>query len=200
MPERSDERQREALLLAYQGEPMSTITARLGVTEAQVQKWLADIAAEARSAPLPAGPAQRGDRRELAQTLLDGGEFLSAGGPEEKDEVADVFIFFNDLAAHEFYDLVERSVDVVAAVEGVDRAWHADRELICVMGAVAPATLRDVLLRWWEEQLGAIIGRDRYGPARPLVLIRRRGRVQRTSASELSVSRASTGKVLASSE
>ena len=39
-------------------------------------------------------------------------------------------------------------MDVVAAVEGVDRAWHADRDLICVMGAVAPATLRDVLLRW----------------------------------------------------
>ena len=158
MPECGDERQREAVLLAHQGEPMSTITARLGVTEAQVQKWLADMAAEARSAPSSARPGQRGDRGPLAQTLLDGGELLSAGGPEEEDEEADVFIFFNDLVAHEFYDLVERSVGVVAAVEGVDRAWHADRELICVMGAVPPATLRDVLLRWWEEQLAAIIG------------------------------------------
>ena len=158
MPERSDERQREALLLAYRGEPMSTITARLGVSEAQVQKWLADMAAEARSAPSPARTGQRGDRRQLAQTLLNSGELLSAGGPEEEDEEADVFIFFNDLAAHEFYDLVERSLDVVAAVEGVDRSWHADRELICVMGAVAPAALRDVLFRWWEERLGAIIG------------------------------------------
>ena len=122
MPERSDERQREAVLLAYQGEPMSTITARLGVTEAQVQNWLAGMAAEAHSASSPARPGQRGDRRQLAQTLLDGGEFLSAGRPEEEDEEADVFIFFNDLAAHEFYDLVERSVDVVSAVEGVDRA------------------------------------------------------------------------------
>lgn len=42
--------------------------------------------------------------------------------PEEEHEEADVFIFFNDLEAHEFYDLVERSVDVVSAVEGVDRA------------------------------------------------------------------------------
>lgn len=158
MPERSDERQREAVLLAYQGEPMSTITARLGVTETQVQKWLADMAAEARSAPSPARSGQRGDRRQLAQTLLDSGPLLSAGGPEEEDEEADVFIFVNDLAAHEFYDLVVRSVDVVSAVEGVDRAWHADRELICVMGAVAPATLRDALLRWWEQQLKAIIG------------------------------------------
>ena len=158
MPERRDERQREAVLLAYQGEPMSTITARLGVTEVQVQKWLVDMAAEERSAPSPARPGHPGDRSQLARTLLESGQLLSAGGPEEEDEEADVLIFFSDLAAHEFYDLVERSVDVVSAVEGVDRAWHADRELVCVMGAVAPATLRDVLLRWWEEQLGAIMG------------------------------------------
>jgi transposase-like protein len=160
MPESRDERQRQAVLLAYQGEAMSTITARLGVTEAQVEKWLADMAAEAGSAPSPARPRRPVDRRPLAETLLKSGQLLSAGGPEEEDEEANVFIFFNDVAAHEFYDLVERSVDVLSAVEGVDRAWHADRELICVVGAVAPATLRDMLLRWWDEQLKGIIGRQ----------------------------------------
>lgn len=132
---------------------MSTITARLGVTEAQVQTWLADMVAQASSASSPARRGRPVDRRPLADALLKNGEFLSAGRPEEEDEEADVFIFFNDLAAHEFYDLVERSVEIVSAVEGVNRAWHADRELICVVGAVDPATLRDVLLRWWEDQL-----------------------------------------------
>ena len=160
MPEPRDERQRQAVLLAYQGEPMTTITARLGVTEAQVQEWVADIAAEGRSAGSPRRPPQPADRRPSAKALLESGQFLSAGAPEEEDEEADAFIFFNDLAAHEFFDLVERSVEVVSAVEGVDRAWHADRELICVMGGVAPATLRVVLLRWWEEQLRAIVGQQ----------------------------------------
>lgn len=123
-----------------------------------MQAWIADMAAEARSAPSPALPPQIADRRTSARTLLDTGQLLSAGEPEEEDAEADAFVFFSDLAAHEFYDLVERSVDVVSAVEGVDRAWHADRELICVVGCVAPETLRDVLLRWWKAQLTAIVG------------------------------------------
>ncbi len=158
MPEPTDERRREAVLLAFEGQPMSTITARLGVTEAQVQEWIREMATEEPSTG-SAARAQPEDRRSLAQTLLEGEQLLTADGPEEDDEEADVLIFFNDLAAHEFYDLVERSVDVALAVDGVDRAWHADRELICVIGGVAPNTLRDVLLRWWEEQLQAIVGR-----------------------------------------
>lgn len=158
MAERSDERRREAVLLAYQGEPMSSITARLGASEEQVQEWIREMAAEGGMSGSPA-QSRPADRRSLAQTLLDGEPLLTAGGPEEDDEEANVFIFFNDLAAHEFYDLVERSVDVVSMVDGVDRAWHADRELICVAGDVAPGTLEDVLLQWWTEQLQAIIRR-----------------------------------------
>ena len=158
VPEPTDELRRQAVLLAYQGEQMSTITARLGASEAQVQEWIADMAGEARSARSPARLPQPADRRALARTLLESERLLTAGGPEEEDAEADVFVFFNDLAAHEFYDLVERSVDVVSAVEGVDRAWHADRELICVLGGVAPATLADVLVLWWREQLTAIVG------------------------------------------
>ena len=40
VPEPTDDLRRQAVLLAYQGEQMSTITALLGASEAQVQEWI----------------------------------------------------------------------------------------------------------------------------------------------------------------
>ncbi len=82
--------------------------------------------------------------------------------PEHEDEEADLLVYFNDIAAHDFFDLVEASVDVVSGFPGVRSARHEDRELIVVHGRADPVPLQEELLRWWEAQLEALVeGRNR---------------------------------------
>jgi hypothetical protein len=63
---------------------------------------------------------------------------------------------FSDVAAHEHSNDVERSVGVISAFPGVQRAERSDRELIMVWGEdVDLAALETTLLHWWADQVGS---------------------------------------------
>ncbi len=141
MPDRPLELREQAILLAYQGEELSWIAERLGLAEAQVGLWLHEIAREPRPDHLPRRQAEPEERRRAAETLLSRRQFITAFPPEGEDD-ADVLVYFDDLSAQEFYDLVEASVGVLSALPGVESVWHEDRELLLVTGSVDPAAIR----------------------------------------------------------
>lgn len=147
----------------YRGEPLPTIAARFHTTEDQIQGWLAELAAEANSASVLIRPDASSDRRAWAAMLLERRNYITVSSPEEIDEEPHpdlfiFFIFFDDLAAHEFSHLVAASVEVVQPIDGVESTWHADRELIAAEGRVELPLVRETLFRWWDGKLRAIVG------------------------------------------
>jgi hypothetical protein len=97
------------------------------------------------------------ERGTSAQQLTDG-SFVSVDPPEEPGVPPneDLAVFYSDVAAHDFQELVVESVSVIAAFPGVDAARQYDRELIVVWGNPDAGRLRDHVDRWWRDRLRVI--------------------------------------------
>jgi hypothetical protein len=71
---------------------------------------------------------------------------------KDRDRVGDFSVLFEDEAAHDRQDLVERSVGIIRAFPDVKRAIHEDRELIYVWG-------RFVDLRALRDRITSFVAR-----------------------------------------
>jgi hypothetical protein len=68
-------------------------------------------------------------------------------------------VWFDDIASHDFSDLVDETVTFLLSYPGATSAHREDRELILVFGGVDPGALRTDLDGWWREQLARLSGK-----------------------------------------
>jgi hypothetical protein len=81
-------------------------------------------------------------------------DHIDAEAIADRDEFGDFEVSYSDIASHDYYVLVQQSVDVITAFPGVTGAAHEDREMITVWGRdVDKAALRAELREWWTQQL-----------------------------------------------
>lgn len=107
--------------------------------------------------PGDGGPAPLGTRPEHAREALDSGDLPDVVTAEAALGDADVGVWFSDLLAHEFSDLVEATVPIVQSAAGVTRAAWENREFIAVYGAAVDRDgLQATVQGWWVERLRAI--------------------------------------------
>jgi hypothetical protein len=96
------------------------------------------------------------DRRSSASQLLSSDKFLTVepGESTEMEEPpSDAFVWFSDIAAHDFDDLVDETVLVLRSRTDVIAADREDRELITVSGTVDNEALEADLRAWWNARL-----------------------------------------------
>jgi hypothetical protein len=64
------------------------------------------------------------------------------------------FVYFDDVAAYAFDDLVDQTIDLIAALPGVESVYRQDRELIRFQGtALDLAAIDRHLQQWWHARL-----------------------------------------------
>ncbi len=107
-------------------------------------------------------PDGLGDLDEILSSISveaqedDEQELLAAGSDPEWAK-SRYSVSFGDVAAHEFYDLVEETVDLAKRFPGVTDALHEDRELIVLLGDFDPAALERHVRAWWKSQLRRVL-------------------------------------------
>lgn len=91
------------------------------------------------------------DLTDLAE-LLRRGDLFSVEPADPA--IGDFTVSYADVVAHERADLVERSAVALAAVAGVERAVHEDRELVLVRApSLSARDLERHLHGWWQEAI-----------------------------------------------
>jgi len=97
------------------------------------------------------------DRVASARQLLSSESFLTVEHPEDPEllepSAAAAFVWFSDIAAHDFDDLVDETVVVLRSRPDVEAAHREDRELIIVSGRAEIETLQHDLRSWWRQRL-----------------------------------------------
>ncbi len=140
------------------GKSVADVAARFGVTESEINDWLeaewSDMAAR-RSGLEVTDLSQPVRRAEGPATFFSDPDWVAV--EEHIDPIAiedpvtfgDFAVTFSDEVAHDYEDLVERSVDVIRQFPDVLGAVHSDRELITVWGPAVDRRGLDLALRAW---------------------------------------------------
>jgi hypothetical protein len=72
---------------------------------------------------------------------------------EDRESVGDFTVYYDDVPAHEYEDLVEESTGFIETFPGVQRAVHEDREMILGWGeGVDLPLLHRGLIKWWRAK------------------------------------------------
>jgi|SRR5665213_2865090 len=96
------------------------------------------------------------DRPASARQLLDSSSVLTVErGDESKlgPLAPDAFVWFNDIAAHDFDEIVDEAVVLLRGRLDVRAAHREDRELIIITGSVEIEALQADLQAWWGAKL-----------------------------------------------
>jgi hypothetical protein len=169
----NDDPRRKAYLLRMQGHSTARIAEELRTTEQAVEEWIAEASSvvrdymttnadQLRAMYEAAKPRISPEMRvEDARTLLD---LRSVWGPTVTVSLSGEqgwthSVYFNDLAATTFGDLVEETLEVIRRDPQVTDAIHEDREVILVAaGDLSESILQERLEAWWTERLRGVVG------------------------------------------